>query len=148
MEAGDPGRRFNPPVHIVSNFNVIMFTWSVGWSYEVKVSCIMIQLTLTLKMTTAQVVETGNVSPCQQQQSYSGLRSPGRSNSSYFWNDSWVQTFHNRCFCYFPAATYGVSIQSFINLDKTFFRIPHISNILRTWLPDFLSVNGLHFYFS
>ena len=31
---------------------------------------------------------------CQQQQSYSGLRSPGRSNSTYYWNDSWVQTFH------------------------------------------------------
>ena len=30
----------------------------------------------------------------QQQQSYSGLSSPGRSNSTYFWNDSWVQTFH------------------------------------------------------
>ena len=26
-----------------------------------------------------------NVSHCQQQQSYSGLRSPGRSNSTYFW---------------------------------------------------------------
>ena len=25
-----------------------------------------------------------NVSHCQQQQSYSGLRSPGRSNSTYF----------------------------------------------------------------
>ena len=24
-----------------------------------------------------------------------GLRSPGQSNSTYFWNDSWVQTFHN-----------------------------------------------------
>ena len=37
-----------------------------------------------------------NVSHCQQQQqSYSGPRSPGRSNSTYFWNDSWVQTFHN-----------------------------------------------------
>ena len=35
-----------------------------------------------------------NVSHCQQQQSYSGLHSPGRSNSTYFWNDSWVQTFH------------------------------------------------------
>ena len=32
-----------------------------------------------------------NVSHCQQQQSYTGLRSPGRSNSTYFWNDSWVQ---------------------------------------------------------
>ena len=36
-----------------------------------------------------------NVSHCQQQQSYSGLRSPGRWTSSYFWNDSWVQTFHS-----------------------------------------------------
>ena len=26
---------------------------------------------------------------------YSGLHSPRRSNSTYFWNDSWVQTFHN-----------------------------------------------------
>ena len=26
----------------------------------------------------------GKVSHCQQQQSYSGLRSPGRSNSTYF----------------------------------------------------------------
>ena len=37
-----------------------------------------------------------NVSHCQQQQPYSGLRSPGRSNSTYFWNDSLVQTFHFR----------------------------------------------------
>ena len=35
-----------------------------------------------------------NVSHCQQQQSYSALRLPGRSNSTYFWNDSLVQTFH------------------------------------------------------
>ena len=45
----------------------------------------MIQLALTLKMTTAQVVETSvtvnNNSPIQ---AYSGLRSPGRSNSTYF----------------------------------------------------------------
>ena len=39
-----------------------------------------------------------NVSHCQQQQSYSGLPSPGRSNSTYFWNDSWVQAFHNEYF--------------------------------------------------
>ena len=36
-----------------------------------------------------------NVSHCQQQQSYLGLRSPGWSTSTYFWNDSWVQTFHS-----------------------------------------------------
>ena len=28
-----------------------------------------------------------NVSHCQQQQSYSGLHSPGPSNSTYFWNN-------------------------------------------------------------
>ena len=63
-------------------------------------------LTVTDISTTCEVViffyseddyRTGcwNVSHCQQQQSYSGLHSPGRSNSNYFWNDSWVQTFHN-----------------------------------------------------
>ena len=36
-----------------------------------------------------------NVTHCQQQRSYSGLRSPGRSSTTYFWNDSWVQTFHS-----------------------------------------------------
>ena len=46
---------------------------------------------LTLKMTH----RTGcrNVSHCQQQ-SYSGLRSPGRFYLTYLWYDSWVQTFH------------------------------------------------------
>ena len=47
----------------------------------------MTQLTLTLKMTTAQVGET------------SGLRSPGRSCFTYLWNDYLVQTFH--CFFFF-----------------------------------------------
>ena len=41
-----------------------------------------IQLTLTLKMTTAQVIETSV--HYEQQQSYSGLRSPGGLNSTYF----------------------------------------------------------------
>ena len=35
-----------------------------------------------------------NVSHCQQQQSCWGLCSPRRSYSAYWWNDSWVQTFH------------------------------------------------------
>ena len=35
-------------------------------------------------------------SQSQQQQCYSGLPSPGLSNSTYFWNDSWVQTFHSQ----------------------------------------------------
>ena len=37
-----------------------------------------------------------NISHCQQQHAYSGLRSTGRSNSTYFWNDSWAQTFHSK----------------------------------------------------
>ena len=40
-----------------------------------------------------------NISHCQQQQSYSGQRSPGRSNSTYFRNDSWVQTFPIKLLC-------------------------------------------------
>ena len=35
-----------------------------------------------------------NVSYCQLQ-SYSGLSSPGRSYSTYLWNDFWVQTVYN-----------------------------------------------------
>ena len=40
---------------------------------------------LFCSLTTAQPCTCRNVSHCQQQQSYSGLRSPGRSNSIYFW---------------------------------------------------------------
>ena len=54
-----------------------------------------------------------NVSHCQQQQSYSGLRSPERSNSTYFWNNSWVQTFH--------------SLKS-VNWDKSNIALLHINN--------------------
>ena len=50
--------------------------------------------TLTLKMTTAQVVETSvtvnNNSPIQDY-----IHPPRRSYSTYFWNDSWVPTFHS-----------------------------------------------------
>ena len=31
---GKPHRWGNPPVHIISRFNLITFTWSVGWPYE------------------------------------------------------------------------------------------------------------------
>jgi len=51
----------------------------------------MIQLTLTLKMTTAQVVKTSvtvnNSSPVQDY--------VHPDDQTYFWNDSWVQTFHS-----------------------------------------------------
>ena len=49
------------------------------------ISTDVIQLTLTLKICDYR---TGfrNVSHCQQQQSYSGLRSPGRSYSTYLWD--------------------------------------------------------------
>ena len=35
-----------------------------------------------------------NISHYQQQEAYSGLRSPGWLYSTYLWDDSWVQTFH------------------------------------------------------
>ena len=48
-----------------------------------------IQLTsLTLKMTTAQVVETSVT--VNNKQCYSGQRSPGRSNSIYFCYVMWI----------------------------------------------------------
>ena len=69
--------------------------------FRVKVSCITSVNTINWRDTTHFDSEddyrTGcrNVSHCQQQQSYSGLRSPGRSNWT-FWNESWVQTFHRK----------------------------------------------------
>ena len=50
-----------------------------------------VQLTLSLNMTTAQVVE--NVDN-RQQQSYWELHPPGRKYTTYLWNHSWVQSFH------------------------------------------------------
>ena len=54
-----------------------------------------LQLTLTVKMTAAQVVETSvtvsNNSPIQDYVHPDDQT----QNSTYFWNDSWVQTFHN-----------------------------------------------------
>ena len=56
----------------------------------------------------------------------------------------------NRCFCWFPAAIFvplegtqtdGVSIQSFINLGKTFFRTSRTWNIAQTWFLARLFVN-------
>ena len=68
----------------------------------------MIQLTLTLKMTTAQVVETSvtvnNNSPIQDYV---------HPDSTYFWNDSWAQTFH-KCPVSFriePLRLFSVSLQ-------------------------------------
>ena len=49
-----------------------------------------------MKMTTAQVVETSVA--VNNNRFYSGLRSRGWSNSTDFWNRSWVQTFHTTFF--------------------------------------------------
>ena len=51
---------------------------------------------LAMKMTTAQVVETSVA--VNNNRFYSGLRSRGWSNSTHFWNRSWVQTFHTSSF--------------------------------------------------
>ena len=70
--------------------------WLLIWlvnqinNQSIKPSTDVIQLSLTLKMTTAQVVETSvtfnNNSPIQDYV---------HPDSTYFWNDSWVQTFHS-----------------------------------------------------
>ena len=75
-----------------------------------------------------------NVSHCQQQQSYSGLRSPGRSNSTYFWSDSWVQTFHRK-----QNNTNFKNVLSPGVFWKRFSRLNYIynpgQNLLRMFLP-------------
>ena len=70
-------------------------TWAVV-IFRVKVSCITSVNGIILWLLIDDY-RTGcwNVSHCQQQQSCSELRSPGRSNSTYLWNDSWVQTCHS-----------------------------------------------------
>ena len=51
-----------------------------------------------------------NVRHCQQQQCYSGLRSPGRLYSTYLWNASWVQTFQNRMILKYQQFLHGCVI--------------------------------------
>ena len=68
-----------------------------------------------------------NVSYCQQQ-SNSGLLSPGRSRSTYLWNKSWAQTFHNtstfRCaieFLFFCTLIFPAFLSSIQNkAQKTY----------------------------
>ena len=87
----------------------------------------MIQLTLTLKMITAQDYVT-----------YSGLRSSGRSNSTYFWNDSWVQTFHRE---EFSEQTF--LLVASIPARKTIWKIPIASDKLR-WIKFLSERSPLH----
>ena len=65
-----------------------------------------------------------NVSYCQQQ-SNSGLLSPGRSRSTYLWNKCWAQTFHNtstfRCaieFLFFCTLLFPAFLSSTQNRAK------------------------------
>ena len=67
-----------------------------------------------------------NVSHCQQQ-SYSGLRSLGRSCSTYLWNNSWVQTVH-RVWCdktfflkILPSISKHVTILWHVTLARLFY---------------------------
>ena len=78
----------------------------------------------TLKMTTDYRTSCRNVSYCQQQ-SNSGLLSPGRSRSTYLWNKCWAQTFHNtstfRCaieFLFFCTLIFPAFLSSTQNRAK------------------------------
>ena len=89
--------RFEPRSHFKSSLMSVHNQWHVGLTdrrpiltnqvnnQSIIPSSDVIQLTLTQKMTTTQVV-AGNISHCQQQQSYmySGLSSPRQSNSTYY----------------------------------------------------------------
>ena len=56
----------------------------------------MIQLTLTLKMTTTQAVEMSITVNNSRTESYSGPRSPWRPCFTQYMNDSWIQDFHSK----------------------------------------------------
>ena len=87
-------------------FLKVGWVWSSGWTSEWVVS------RDTTHFDSEDDYRTGcwNVSHCQQQQSYSGLRSSGRSTSTYFWNDSWVQTFHSFTVLKFPIRSATTSL--------------------------------------
>ena len=51
-----------------------------------------------------------NVSHRQQQQCYSGLRSPRQSYSTYLWNYSWVQTPHKLSFVVYTLSWISIYI--------------------------------------
>ena len=55
-----------------------------------------------------------NLSHCQQQQSNSGPCSPGRSYSTYFWSDPWVQTFHSCTNC-IKLCNYAIHVDTMTN---------------------------------
>ena len=79
----------------LKNFNLVVSTFQVEGKHvctlrEERHSCFLVfVLNVRLQSDSENDYPTGcrNVSHCQQQQSYSGLRSPGRSNWAYFWND-------------------------------------------------------------
>ena len=88
----------------------------------------------TLKMTTAPVFETSVT--LNWQQSYSGLRSPGRSNSIYFWNDSWVQTFH--------SIKYSAALRS-LGFLNSFIGVWFVSCMMYgAWLGWFTKHSSIH----
>ena len=59
--------RFEPRSHFKSSLSLIVrYTTDFDYEDDCRTGC-------------------RNISHCQQQQSYSGLHSPGRSNSTYFW---------------------------------------------------------------
>ena len=81
----------NIRVNAVPNRTVVDSVWRFN-----NVCCSHLHSQIDSKNDSEEDYSTGcwNVSHCQQQ-SYSGLCSPRQSYSTFIWNDSCVQTFHN-----------------------------------------------------
>ena len=81
----------NIRVNVVPNRTVVDSVWRFN-----NLCCSHLHSQIDSKNDSEEDYSTGcwNVSHCQQQ-SYSGLCSPRQSYSTFIWNDSCVQTFHN-----------------------------------------------------
>ena len=76
-------------------------------------------------------------------QSYSGLCSPGRSYSTYLWNDPWVQTFHkgNMLWSFIKFSgplklMYGdQSLEYYYDMDTGAWRVNLKQSVIQPYLP-------------
>ena len=60
------------------------WVWSSRWTYS-WIGLFLLTVTDVLTTWVVVIFRVKNISHCQQKQSYSGLHSPRRSNSTYFW---------------------------------------------------------------
>ena len=75
----------------IKGYSKVGWVWLSGWT----LSWIVTDFSTTCAVVIFRVNWSQHHQSLSTTTALSGLRSPGRSNSTYFWNDSWVQTFHS-----------------------------------------------------